>query len=594
MLFIDLVNRLRSQISRGVQPEVSRPPTTLSKDVSGFLCDVLGSHEQGIVKLWEKLSPFIWLERGLGEGHADGGPEYSSPLQNGRNLHYFLKYGLQHQIGFYDIGPLTRVCLDLLCAPELTERSQHEVMLFMSNFGTLPAWSNSLYCHRCATRYHPNYYVHDGATQRTYYPGVPYVLQGSKRFYFDTNLCERFQYMMVCTWASATNCACVYNLESPSTASRLPVPWSYSLEMDCENVWDGFFLYSLLLDCDDHHTTLSLDHNGPSQAIRLSQVIEARNAVMVGPGQPHWNHAYDLCCELRTLPNGESSTYCDNHSGLSSKCVVVECPNFVESGHQTCTAAEHRALELQHNKQNHAMFQLQQRLKRLKIAQTEDLLRTEDGGSIAADELASQSTDGINDQCSGKPDDGNRKFHAEFGRRRTHNEELCVATCGVILGWATFYGSEGPNGVQIFYCTLFPTSESLPGVIYHDNNCNVKKVIESEKDTHFQRCALPVDVFHMKTKHKESDDFCNSHCNPINWPELTTTDGQWRFNSSAAEITNAWFGGFQAIVREMRVDRYNFFLDEMIKLRNEFIVMDLRRRHKAPYNIPQEELLGKV
>lgn len=29
-----------------------------------------------------------------------------------------------------------------------------------------------------------------------------------------------------------------------------------------------------------------------------------------------------------------------------------------------------------------------------------------------------------------------------------------------------------------------------------------------------------------------------------------------------------WLGGFHSILREMKVDRYNFFLDQMILLRN--------------------------
>ena len=94
----------------------------------------------------------------------------------------------------------------------------------------------------------------------------------------------------------------------------------------------------------------------------------------------------------------------------------------------------------------------------------------------------------------------------------------------------------------------------------------------------------------MKSKHKESDDDCNRKCNPALFPGLMVGD-KWRFNSSAAEITNAWFGGFQSMVREMRVDRYNFFLDEMIKYRNRFIVRDLVKQHAQPYLIPRDELL---
>lgn len=112
------------------------------------------------------------------------------------------------------------------------------------------------------------------------------------------------------------------------------------------------------------------------------------------------------------------------------------------------------------------------------------------------------------------------------------------------------------------------------------------------KDRHyFDSCALPVDVFHFKTKHKESDRACGENCNPYIWPQLRTADGKWRFNSSAAEQGNAWIGGYQAMVREMQVDRYNFFLDEMIKRRNRIVIEELRRKMKAPYNIPRSELL---
>lgn len=102
---------------------------------------------------------------------------------------------------------------------------------------------------------------------------------------------------------------------------------------------------------------------------------------------------------------------------------------------------------------------------------------------------------------------------------------------------------------------LFPTPASLPGVIWHDNNCQIVAMLNNDEDEHlrtyFDRCALPVDVFHFKSKHKETDENCGRNCNPYIWKDLRTDDGQWRFNSSAAEQTNAWFGGFQSIAREM-------------------------------------------
>jgi hypothetical protein len=109
---------------------------------------------------------------------------------------------------------------------------------------------------------------------------------------------------------------------------------------------------------------------------------------------------------------------------------------------------------------------------------------------------------------------------------------------------------------------------------------------------YFDNIALPVDVFHFKSKHKESDIDCGWNCNPYIWPELRTEDGKWCFNSLAAKQTNAWYGGFLAIVQNMQADRYEFFLDEMIKRRNHLIVKELQRKGKAPYRIPRDELLA--
>src|SRR3977135_1628959 len=124
-----------------------------------------------------------------------------------------------------------------------------------------------------------------------------------------------------------------------------------------------------------------------------------------------------------------------------------------------------------------------------------------------------------------------------------------------------------------------------------DSNCIISAMLRAQGDTYFENCALPVDVFHYKYKHKKTDTWCTQNCNPALWAELITAQGTWLFNSSAAEQMNAWFGGFLSIVREMQVDRYNFFLDKMIRRRNNMIVSDLKAKGRSPYLIPREELL---
>lgn len=123
-------------------------------------------------------------------------------------------------------------------------------------------------------------------------------------------------------------------------------------------------------------------------------------------------------------------------------------------------------------------------------------------------------------------------------------------------------------------------------MIFFDNNCRLQAHLRKEKDTFFRRVVLAVDVFHFKSKHKQTDEFCQKHCNPALWSELSNADGTWVFNSSAAEQANVWLGGYLCMVREMLPHRFDFFLDEMIKRRNEKQVEKLRVRGNAPYCIP--------
>ena len=93
-----------------------------------------------------------------------------------------------------------------------------------------------------------------------------------------------------------------------------------------------------------------------------------------------------------------------------------------------------------------AMFQLQRRLERsYKIPDAPNSTDIEDSGADG-DQEEVEITKG---DCGGKSAGGNQKFRARFGRRRTHNDELCVASCGVILGRTTFYGSEAPSAVRV-------------------------------------------------------------------------------------------------------------------------------------------------
>ena len=88
-----------------------------------------------------------------------------------------------------------------------------------------------------------------------------------------------------------------------------------------------------------------------------------------------------------------------------------------------------------------------------------------------------------------------------------------------------------------------------------------------KSDLYFKIIELNVDIFHFKLKHKEMHVFFQEHCNPAAFLELISTDGQaWFFNSLIPKQTNMWIKGYLAVCREMLVNKYDFFLDQIIHI----------------------------
>lgn len=131
---------------------------------------------------------------------------------------------------------------------------------------------------------------------------------------------------------------------------------------------------------------------------------------------------------------------------------------------------------------------------------------------------------------------------------------------------------------------------SVPGArkpehIFYDSNCDARQ--QAEKIPWFAGIGMCVDVWHFKNKHKVTHEYCQKHCNPIQYPELLDEKGKWYFNTSVAEQVNAWLGGYLSICREMLPAKYDFFLDEMIRLRNFEHLKKLQREGRNPRFIDQ-------
>ncbi|KIK33578.1 hypothetical protein CY34DRAFT_110600 [Suillus luteus UH-Slu-Lm8-n1] len=133
---------------------------------------------------------------------------------------------------------------------------------------------------------------------------------------------------------------------------------------------------------------------------------------------------------------------------------------------------------------------------------------------------------------------GSRGLVLPYSNSTDEDLEVIVdSECDV---WATFFGSEAVSAVNLtfklkeFAKAVFPTAASTPEYFVFDNNCKLRAHQDAIGDDHFAATGMPVDVFHFNSKHKETDTYCQQHCNPAAFPELIS-GGKWRFNTSICE-----------------------------------------------------------
>lgn len=108
--------------------------------------------------------------------------------------------------------------------------------------------------------------------------------------------------------------------------------------------------------------------------------------------------------------------YCPLHENLGVFCCVNDCKLPREVGFRTCTNTAHRGEELR---------------RQAGSRKTRGVGRPYSKGLVL--DRAAQ----------------NKRPKGVFSRRWTHNEQLMVRPCGVIIGRATFYSSESLSGVKV-------------------------------------------------------------------------------------------------------------------------------------------------
>lgn len=107
--------------------------------------------------------------------------------------------------------------------------------------------------------------------------------------------------------------------------------------------------------------------------------------------------------------------YCHKHLTEETHCCVKDCIMPREPGHRTCPTKEHREEE---NRRKMRTRVLKYRKK---------------------------PTDEETEKDAGR----RKKLKGSFSRRWTHNEQLIVRPCGIVIGRATLYASENVVAVKV-------------------------------------------------------------------------------------------------------------------------------------------------
>ena len=148
--------------------------------------------------------------------------------------------------------------------------------------------------------------------------------------------------------------------------------------------------------------------------------------------------------------------------------MVKGCDELILDGKMTCSDPTHQEVERIRNLKGQSRFQLQQKLKRARVSHLNDaiaedvdlaaLLDEDEDDFELNDDMVHGAIGGSSDPrgASPLPDMNKKKISVQFGRKQTHNEQILVAPCGMILARETFFGAEAIStcAVCFFFCSL--------------------------------------------------------------------------------------------------------------------------------------------
>jgi CxC6 like cysteine cluster associated with KDZ transposases len=139
----------------------------------------------------------------------------------------------------------------------------------------------------------------------------------------------------------------------------------------------------------------------------------------------------------------QKARFCETHSHRNDICYIYGCESSIQPGFSTCGLESHRAHELASREKHTAMFQLKNRLQAHGIPQVP---RPGSPPPVLSSPQVSSSASAQPQPTVQSP---TPPVKGKNSRSYSHNEQLFVRCCGVVISRATFYGSEGLTGVAV-------------------------------------------------------------------------------------------------------------------------------------------------
>ena len=156
-------------------------------------------------------------------------------------------------------------------------------------------------------------------------------------------------------------------------------------------------------------------------------------------------------CQIRLASTKEK--FCPDHQHLTSQCLIKGCERPTESGYITCSDSLHRAKEQERNeKSRSAYYDLSRRLNKDNTPRTHVPRHKDNADSSAQntthlDDLPQLETAEPAQQAASTTKE--KRLTLQTSRNWTHNEQLFVLSCGVIVARSTFFFSEGVASVKV-------------------------------------------------------------------------------------------------------------------------------------------------